>query len=68
MSIDYPYNGHSIRERFHSMIGTHDGPIVFACRIALVCFCVYTTLDPHASYYMSPFMWVAIWVFVHFYL
>jgi hypothetical protein len=67
MNVDRPYKGHSLRERFDNMIGRKDSAVGFAIRLSLVGFCVYTTLDHQASYYMSPLHWLVIWGLVYFY-
>jgi hypothetical protein len=66
--LDYKYGGHTVRERWNEMIGRNDSPLGFVIRLCVVGFCVATSLDPHASYYMSPQMWVLVWLFIYFYL
>jgi hypothetical protein len=66
--LDYKYRGASIRERWREMTGENDSTVGFLVRILAGSFCVYTTLDPTASYYMSPLMWVLVWGFIYFYM
>lgn len=68
MNWDYKYKGRTIQERFDEMIGRNDTPLGFLFRLCVVGFCVFTTLDPSASYYMTPFMWAVAWGFVYFYM
>jgi hypothetical protein len=66
--LDTKYSGYSIRERWNEMIGRNDSTFGFLLRLCVVGFCVVTALDPHASYYMSPQIWVLVWLFIYFYL
>ena len=66
--LNYKYNGRTVLERFDEMIGMNDSRAGFLFRICATGFCLFTTLDPTASYYVSPLMWVLVFAFINFYL